>query len=140
MITVKEPRSLEEIDSIIKDNDIYESISDDRCPPKEDFKMPYEDFKFLGVYLKKKIIGLMIIEDDNRVHYQVLPEHRKECADEGARKCLLLLQRPIFAEIPTLYPNVVGFVKKHGFKKFKKIDRTLLKGGQSYDINQYILK
>lgn len=132
MIEVKKP-SNEEVFEILLDDEIYDRIADDKSPDKEDFKINLNEYKNLGIFLKNKIIGLLMQEKNSYIHFQMLKPYRKEYASKGLKDCLKQLDSSVFCEIPSLYMDVIGFAEKHGFKRFSTEKKTYLKGGFLYD-------
>ena len=74
--------------------------------------------------------------DGNECHVQVLPEHRKEHAKEFGEQSLRHRgTRPLYAEIPDLYKNVLDFALLNDFKVIKRIDSGFIKNGKNYIVN-----
>ena len=132
MIEIKTP-SEAEFYSIIFDNEIYDRISDDHSPAKEDFRINLDDYKIFGFFLGKKIIGILTQDNKDYIHLQVLKSYRKDYASIGLRTCLDKLKGDIFCEIPTLYKNVIDFAEMHGFKKWHIEKDSYLKNRLLYD-------
>jgi hypothetical protein len=131
MIEIKTPTK-EEIDLISYNEEIWERGTDDSCPPKEDFKLPYDMFEFLGCYLEDKIIGLASIEKDDRLHFEVLKPYRLY-AREALKACLKQLNRNLYCVIPTYYRSVINFAKNNGFKEVGIFHKNCTKNGINYN-------
>lgn len=119
---------------------IYDTITDDNSPNIKDFEPPINSkYKYIGGYVNNKIIGLMVYHtylDGNECHVQVLPEHRKEHAKEFGEQSLRHRgTRPLYAEIPDLYKNVLDFALLNDFKVIKRIDSGFIKNGKNYIVN-----
>lgn len=107
--------SIEEAALIIKDDEIYDRVSDDHSPKKEDFAPP--DILYIGCYLDNKIIGVSTSEsyrDGYKVHFMVLKDYRY-LARKFFKRILFILSNPVYAVIPECYPSVINFVKNTGF-------------------------
>lgn len=139
MITIKKP-STKDITLIMFDDEIYERTSDDSCPKKEDFKLSYEIFEFLGCYLDNKIIGLAMTKKCGMFHFQVLKLYRKH-AREALQGFLKELDRFLYCEIPQCYQSVINFAKNNGFEKVDiDHDKKFIKNNKSYNYIKLILK
>lgn len=138
LLTVKDVTDIEEIKSIILDPEIYDRITDDKCPAlsKYEFSDPF-GCRYIGGYLDGKLFGLLICHDDE-IHFQVMKPYRK-----GNPKSLFLqraiemLGKAVTAEIPALYPEVIHFAKQEGFREERIIKNGFRKHGKNHD--KYIL-
>lgn len=137
MIEIRRP-TREDIDKIFFDEEIFDKISDDNCPKKENFIIPYDSFRWFGVYLENNIIGLVMLEPNNYMHFQLLKEYRSKFLNEALEKVFDALEKPIFLEIPALYKNAVLVAKRHQFKENGVSDFIFKKNGISYKVNKYI--
>lgn len=138
-ITIKEP-SREDIKAVIFDNEIYDRVSDDGCPPKEQFDIncffnTATKFDFLGGYINKKIISLFVVHD-SRMHFMVLKPFRKY-ARELLVEFLRRYPRDIYVKISSCYKSVINFAKNNGFTEIKIESQTYRKNGHLY--NDHIL-
>jgi hypothetical protein len=117
---LKESGNVDDIKSILCHPEIYDTISGDGCPLAEEFEPPINDeYKYIVGYVNDKPIAVMIYHkylDGSICHVQVLPEYRKEYAKQFGEQSLLFGTRPLYAEIPELYKNVLEFAKNNGFK------------------------
>lgn len=125
MIEINIPTK-EEIDFITFDPEIWERISDDTLPPKEQFKLSYEIFEFRGFYIEKKLIALASIEKDGNFHFEVLKPYRK-FSREILRICLSHLEKSVYCIIPSLHRSVINFAKKNGFKEIGESGKFFIK-------------
>lgn len=136
---VKQTTDINEIKHIICNNEIYDCITDDNCPPRDEFEPPVdEDHMYIGGYVNNEIIAIMVYhkyKDGQICHVQVLPEFRKEYAIQFGEQSLSFRgTRPLYAEIPTLYPNVIHFAKLNGFKEIETIKDSHVKDGSLSDV------
>jgi len=138
LIEVRIP-DIGDILSILFDDEIYDRISDDTCPPKEDYDFPEHGLKNIGCYLDDKIIGLAIIEENGKLHFQVLKAYRRH-ASKCLKACLKEIDDPLFCEIPLLYMSVINFAKKHGFSESGINDDTYIKNNKEHKILKLIYK
>jgi len=132
--------NLTDIKAVLCNPAIYDTITDDNCPNIEDFEPPINDeYLYVGGYVDNEIIGLMVYHeylDGNKCHVQVLPEHRKEHAKQFGEQSLQYRgTRPLYAEIPDLYKNVLDFAILNDFKVIKRIDNGFIKDGVNYTVN-----
>ena len=137
---VKQTTDRAEIKAILCHPVIYDTITADNCPNVEDFKPPINgDYKYIGGYVNSKIIGLMVYHkylDGQECHVQVLPDFRKEYAIKFGEQSLEFRgTRPLYAEIPTLYKNVLDFALINNFEIIDTIKSGFVKNGKTYDIN-----
>lgn len=128
-----------EAKAVLCNPEIYDCITSDDCPPVEDYE-PSEAL-YLGGYTDK-LIAVMVFKYVSSVcaecHIQVLPGSRKDHADEFAIKALNWWFKnhgvKLQAEIPEIYPNVIYFGMRHGFKIDGRIDNVHLKNGKLHSM------
>ena len=117
---LKQTTDIDEIKAILCDPAIYDTITDDNCMNSSEFEPPLEGYRYIGGYVGDNIIALMVYHeylDGSKCHVQVLPEFRKEYAKQFGEQSLMFNgTRPLYAEIPELYNNVLEFAKINGFK------------------------
>jgi hypothetical protein len=99
---------------------------------------------YYGVYLNGDIISLGSTFETSRFyisHFDILQSHR-----HMARDCLKLMlevnlgKRPLYADIPGIYPGFRNFLKKFGFYDSGKIPgKFFTKYGTQYAYNRMIL-
>ena len=138
-LIIKQTNDIDVIKHVLCDEAIYDTISDDNSPESKDFEPPMgEDCRYYAGYVNNVIIGLMIYHpylDGEECHVQVLPKHRKEYAKQFGEQSLLLMDRtrPLYAEIPEFYKNVLDFAKLNGFKVIDTQLNNFLKRGKIYN-------
>ena len=136
---IKETTNIDDIKAVLCNPAIYDTITDDNCPVAEEFKPPLEDHVYVGGYVEGQMVALMVYHkylDGNKCHVQVLPEYRKEHAKRFGEQSLLFKgTRPLYAEIPDLYRNVLDFAKRNNFEIIKQINNGHIKNGVSYTVN-----
>jgi RimJ/RimL family protein N-acetyltransferase len=127
--------------SILTHPAIYDRIAEDGTLPREDYIPDMIGAAYVVGIVGADPIGVMIYHPVNGItwecHVQVLPEYRKEHADEFAQKALQwawdMGVQKIVAQIPELYPNVRDFGLRHGFAVEGTNRKSYLKNGQIHD-------
>ena len=137
---VKETTNIDDIKAVLCNPAIYDTISDDNDPALEDFEPPITDeYLYVGGYVKGAIIAIMVYHkylDGLECHVQVLPEFRRKYAIEFGEQSLRFRgTRPLYAEIPDLYQNVLSFAKMNNFEVISIKDDGYIKNGINYPIN-----
>lgn len=137
---VKETKDLDEIKAVLCNPSIYDTITDDNSPLIDDFEPPVnEEYKYIAGYVDNEIIGVTVYHkylDGNKVHFQVLPEHRKEHAIKFGEQAIKFKGTlPLYAEIPDLYQNVLNFAFINGFKVVEVKENDYTKNGETYNVN-----
>ena len=132
-------KDIDEIESILKHPEIYDTISDDNSCPAEYCDIPINDeYQYIGGYVNGKIIAIMVYhkyKDGNKCHVQVLPEYRKEHALRFGEQSLIFRgTQPLYAEIPSLYENVLDFAFRFGFEVIETKKQDYCKDGKLYDL------
>jgi hypothetical protein len=139
---VKETTNQEQIRTILCNTLIYDTIASDDCLGVNDFDIPFDGHRYVGGFVNGEIIALMVYhtyKDGNKCHVQVLPEHRKEYAQKFGEQSLMFRgTQPLYAEIASLYQNVLDFALTFGFEVLDKNIADYKKNGQLYDT--YILR
>lgn len=134
---VKETFNREEIESILLHPDIYDTITDDNCSGDEQIPID-DDYEYIGGYVGGEIIAIMVYhkyKDGKKCHVQVLPECRDKYALKFGEQSLLFRgTQPLYAEIPTLYNNVLEFAFRFGFEVIETIKQDYCKNGKLYDL------
>ena len=130
----------DEINIIIKNDWIYDRTTDDRCPGKDLLNtfFPYDEWDFYGGYIDNQIFGLVYVHESEygpMVHIQVLPEFREHALEFAiiTRDLIISDYGELWAQIPTLYQDVLHFSRKVGFKDVKIKEKSYLKNGIKYD-------
>jgi len=139
-VQIKEIDDIDDIKAVLCHEAIYGTISGDGCPSVEDFEPPVnDDYLYVGGYVKGEIAALMVYHkylDGVECHVQVLPEFRRKYAKEFGEQSLMFRgNRPLYAEIPELYQNVLEFAKLNGFEVIGFKDDLYIKNGVEYPIN-----
>lgn len=129
----------DDIESILKHPQIYGTITDDNSPATDDCEIPInDDYQYIGGYVNGEIIAIMVYhkyKDGNKCHVQVLPEYRKEYALQFGEQSLLFRgTQPLYAEIPSLYKNVLDFAFRFGFEVIETKKQDYCKNGKFYDL------
>lgn len=130
------------IKSILTHPDIYPVISSDLAPNPEDYEPTIKGNVFLVGRVDDVPIALFILYPCNDVtawcHVQVLPEYRKEYAYKFGLAAIayawdLLGVSKLVAQIPAIYPNVIAFAERCGFKREGVNTKSHLKDGKLVD-------
>lgn len=132
----------QEAKAILCHPEIYDTISDDNAPPADKFNPP-SDCQYIGGFVKGELIAIMVYheyKESIKCHVQVLPTHRADHAREFGTKALGLKEGlTIYADIPTIYPNVLKFAQSFGFKIIDNIEKTGIKNGIPFDSKLLVL-
>ena len=136
---VKQTTNIAEIKAVLCNPAIYDTIDDDDSPKIEDYEPPInENYKYIGGYVNSQVVAIMIYHkylDGNECHVQVLPDFRKEYARKFGEQSLEFRgTRPLYAEIPDLYRNVLDFALLNNFKVIGIRKNDFMKNGKTYDI------
>ena len=141
-LVVKETIDEGEIRAILCNPTIYDTIASDECPAINEFEIPFDNHRYIGGFVNGEIIALMVYhtyKDGNKCHVQVLPEHRKEYAQKFGEQSLMYRgTQPLYAEIASLYQNVLDFALTFGFETVDKKIADYKKNGLLYDT--YIMR
>lgn len=126
---LKEIKELDLVENFIKDDpELWDRISEDGNK-KDDFKiLPNPYFWWIGCYSKKGVlVGIFWLHHINNVtiqlHAHVKKEYRKDYAYQCGREILKYFIKEfknyekMIAEIPEIYPDVIKFTLKFGFKE-----------------------
>ena len=138
-LIIKQTKDLNVIKRVLFDAHIYSTISDDEIEKEENFKLPVnDDYRYYAGYVNGDIIGLMIYHpylDGEECHVQVLVKYRKKYAKQFGEQSLLMRDRtrPLYAEIPEFYTNVLNFAKLNGFKVIDTQLNNFTKQGKTYN-------
>jgi len=139
-VIVKETNNADDIKAILCQGAIYECITDDECPPVDEFEPPTDqNYTYIAGYVNGEIIAIMVYHkylDGNECHIQVLPEFRKKHAREFAEQALMFRGTlPLYAEVPDLYKNVLNFALAHNFEVIDTKENDYIKNGKPYNTN-----
>lgn len=127
---------------VLCDPSIYAVISCDDSPALEDYEPETGPIYLLGI-VGDQTIGVFILHQagghDWWCHVQVLPEYRKQYAEQFGLAVLKWAFRELpnckklNAVIPTIYNNVVLFAQRFGFR-FEGVNRqSYYKHGKCFD-------
>jgi hypothetical protein len=139
-LILKKTTDISEIKTVLCNEVIYATIGSDSAPLITEFEPPVNDeYLYIGGYVKGEIIALMVYHkylNGNECHVQVLPKHRKEHAIKFGEQALEFRGTlPLYAEIPSLYKNVLDFALLNSFEVIKVRKNDYIKNGQPYDVN-----
>ena len=137
---VSKTTDIEKIKAILCNKAIYATIGSDDAPPLNEFEPPVNDeYIYIGGYVDGVIMALMVYHkylNGNECHVQVLPEFRKEYALKFGEQALNFRgTRPLYAEIPFLYQNVLSFALINGFEIVGEKENAYTKNGIKYNVN-----
>lgn len=137
---VKITDNASDIKAILCQGAIYECITDDECPPADEFEPPTDQqYTYVAGYINNEIFAVMVYHrylDGNECHIQVLPEYRKEYARDFAEQALTYKGTlPLYAEIPSLYKNVLNFALANNFEVIDTRKDDYIKNGEIYNMN-----
>ena len=134
---LKETTDLNEIKAVLCDPEIYDRIASDNGDKLTVDTLPFnDDYKYIAGYVEDVIFGLCIYckkKDITIVHFQVLPNYRREYAEKFALKSLDYKgTSPLYAVTPNCYKPVINFALKIGFEIYGVHDELFTKNGKSY--------
>lgn len=138
---LKETKDVNDIHAVLKHPVIYDAITSDNSPCSKHFLAPITDeYRYVLGSVNGDIIGVMVYheyKDGEECHVQVLPEYRKKYAVEFGDKALRFRDKskPLYAEIPDIYKNVLSFAVKNDFEVIKQEDLGYKKNGVEYPVN-----
>lgn len=118
--------------------DIFDTITDDDCPPPEEYDIPVNDnYLYIGGFVNGEIIAVMVYhnyKDGKKCHVQVLPEYRHEyAAIFGEQSLMFKGTQTLYAEIPECHPNVLDFAFRFGFRVIETKEQDYCKNGNKYN-------
>lgn len=114
---IRETKDIEEIKRVLCHPEIFPRIAGDCGLTPEEFEPPLDAAFYIGGY-EDKIFAVSCFHpfrDGLKFHPNVLPKYRLRCARDFARKCLLMVQCEIYAEVPLEFKRAINFAKKLGF-------------------------
>lgn len=133
MITARKP-CYEDMVKLIYDDDLYDRMTDDNCPPKEEFEIPTEGYEAVGGYISGEIASLFLVHN-NKMHFIVLKPYRKH-ARELLKASFQKRPHSVYCEISSLYRPVINFAKNYGFIETSIEILAHKKNGQLYNIHR----
>jgi RimJ/RimL family protein N-acetyltransferase len=121
---------------------VWPWVTDDSCPPREEFTAPIEDHLiYLGVYEGSEFLGLFFLHQQNgicwEVHTCLLPvawgrseRCTAECADWmfSNTDC-----RRIVTNVPANNPLALRLALRSGMKEYGRNPQSIMKGGVLLD-------
>jgi hypothetical protein len=125
MIELVAAETVEEVEAILKDPEIFERISN-HGQSVDDFNAPVEEGNsYLMIHAGEDVAGLFHLHRCNgstlEVHCNILKDHRDKAGaagfelmkwlDDDCPDCYV----KFIAEVPKVYPEVYHFTKKFGF-------------------------
>jgi hypothetical protein len=140
MIEVKLTGNIPEIESVIKNDDVYAAISSDDSPSKDDFVIDFNNNSYLAGYecATGCVIGVFVyhFNDDGSlyVHVQVLPKYRQKYSALFGEMVMEWLynnvkSEHVYTHIPTCFENVVQFAIKNGYKIMETVENYTKRNG-----------
>lgn len=132
---------------VLNDPWVYDRITHDDSPASVD-EYPADAF-YVGGYVNGKLVAVSIVHlfDISEVvgykfHYQVLPSYRRYARVllYEALTIILPIFKRLYVEIPTLYPSVINFARKAGFREVSVTRDSFLKNGHIYDRKLMVMK
>lgn len=130
MIEVREA-SCADVDAVILDPEIYDRISDDTCPPREAFRVPYNQGVYLAGFVNNRLASLFVVHD-GLMHFMVM-KHSRLHAGALLEASMKVWKAPARVAIATLYRSVINFAWKHGFRATGLEKGAFVKNGVAYD-------
>lgn len=121
-----------EVRSIVLDPWVYDRITHDGCPQKEDFVFPEEGCEYIGGYVEGRTVSAYIIHA-GEAHFMVLKNYR-QYAEELFEQSFKLAGKSVTVQIPSLYRSVINFAHRMGFKPVECDVTERMKGGVSYPL------
>lgn len=143
MIVLQYEMDLEKVRTLYRDPELFARISEHGTDP-DDFWIDDEAMYYRLVNPKNQTIGIAQFEFENATtlqgHCNVLAPFRSEYAADVGRALLDWFVygsagcvEKLHVVIPTVYPDVIGFVKKHGFQHEGTRRRSIRKDGELVD-------
>ena len=129
--------------SILAEPEIWETISEDTATIDNNIPDVINDM-WLAIYADKKVIGVCHLHQKYlntvQAHIQILKRHREFSISAG--ECIIKWiktnteYKNIYTEVPSLYSNVIAFLKNYNFKEVGEIKDCYTKEQKTY--NTYI--
>jgi len=128
---------------------LWDKITEDNSPAPEDFEPVIADSVYYLLAVRDKtIVGLFAVhpmtETTYIIHVNILPKfwgNRKENAQFGKMAVEWVWNNTeahkLIATVPVIYPHVLGYAQRCGFKREGMLRASYLKGGELHD--QYVL-
>ena len=139
MLYLKQAESVEEVDRILKDPELFDRIAEDGHSI-DGYESPFDDRqRYLMIMDDDQSIGVWNLYPANHstlnIHCNILEAHREH--GKGAGRLILewfVNEAPdqyqkLNAEIPVVYPEVYHFTKGFGFSDEGVNRQSIMKGG-----------
>lgn len=125
-----------EIESILFDDYIWDCISDDNTPSREEIDLLKYCHRFTGGYTKNNcIFAIMCYHYINKqlfCHIHVLPKYRKQYAIDFTKLIEESTTETLYTKVPDNHKHMLNFVKKFGFEIIDYYDDGSIKNGKKY--------
>jgi hypothetical protein len=141
LITLKKAETVEEVDSILRDPELFERIAEDGI---EEYETPFDGYQcYLMIMHDDQAIGVWNLYPINtitlNIHCNILKEHREHSHEASlaildwfVKECPKQYLK-LNAEIPVIYPEVYHHTKKYGFKDEGINRKSIMKYGNVID-------
>jgi len=140
--------SLDEVASIMKDDDIWPFVSEDGISKKDYYPVDHPAFRYLGIYVKGDLAGLFFVHPDNgftsvRAHIAILKPFRALYALSAVGKLVEWFTtisdrvQKMNAMIPEYNNGAIRLAIESGFKKEGVNRESIMKDGKLYDQIQF---
>lgn len=141
MITLKKAESVEEVDKILRDPELFDRISEDDV---KDYETPFDGHQRYMMIMKDDLaIGVWNLYPLNSVtlniHCNMLKDYREYNEEAGVLLFTWFLAdcpkqyQKLNTEIPTIYASVYHYAKKFGFKDEGINRKSIKKSGELID-------
>lgn len=124
-----EVASQQEIESIIKDDEIYARISDDYSPDVQSLDIPKMECALSG-FVNNDLASLYLVNND-KMHFMVLDKHRGN-ARKLLERSFNYFNKTVYCVIPLCYDNVIKFAINNKFIVKDMVDDYRLIDGVNY--------
>ena len=136
MLEVRPTDNVEDIKAVLAHPEIWDAITDDYCPPVDQFDFAFDGWRKVCGYDGGRPFAVMMFHefaDGEKLHIQVLPDSRDK-SREFAGKALEYANYPLYAEIPEIYQNVIKFADEFGFIPICHKPEPHIKRGESCNV------
>ena len=124
MIHLRAASTAQEVEEIFNDPELFGRIAEDN-PEQKPFEADIESDRYMMIIKDEQTIGAWCLYPSNRstlnIHCNILVEYRHYGKEAGrlilkwfVEDCPEMYQK-LNAEVPTTYPEVYHFTKRHGF-------------------------
>ncbi len=143
MITLKEAETVEEVELILKDPELFDRIAEDGHSA-DDYEVPFDGCQcYMMIMLEDQAIGVWNLYPLNTVtlaiHCNIIKKYREHGKEAGrlivewfANESPVQYQK-LNAEIPVVYPEVYYFTKGFGFSDEGTNRLSIVKNGELTD-------